>query len=243
MKNLFYLLLGLPSSGRREILLDLATDTKALILLPENEPSHPLDSELAKISSTCLKRWRWKDHDFDFGLAHPSGADIFFLVTDGMLNPIDQIEATKQFLQRNELTLGRILTVAHCGLAATHPELEAWHQACIHFSDVVLLNHREKVTQKWLKEFQNGFRREYLPCLIEYVKKGRVGNPAHILDPTPRRLSLYFDEVDEPFLLEENDDYDDLEEDPYLAKYPSGKRCKPIADPKVILSAADAGLT
>lgn len=235
---MFYLLLGLPGSGRREILLDLATDAKPLILLPENEPSHPLDSDLARMPSTCLERWRWRDHDFDFDLAHTTGADTFFLVTDGTLNPIDQIEATKQLLNRHDLTLGRILTIVHCGLAAAHPELEVWHQACIHFSDVALLNHREKVSQKWLKEFQNGFRRESLPCFFENVKNGRVANSVHVLDPTPRRLSLYFDEVDDPFFLKENEE-DSPEEDSYIARYPSGKRCKPIAEPKAILLNVD----
>ena len=238
MKDLLYLLLGLPDSGRREILLDLASDTKPLILLPEEEDGHPLDSELASMPSTCLQRWQWKDQCFDFDSASGGEAETFFLVAGGSLNPIDQIEATNSFLSRNKLNLGRVLTIAHCGLAAAHPELESWHQACIHFSDVVLLNHREKVSQKWLKEFQNGFRREYLPCFFEYVKKGRVPNPAHVLDPTPRRLSLYFDEGDDPFFLEENEE-DSPEEDPYIARYPSGKRCKPIADPNAILLALD----
>jgi len=246
VKNLLYLLLGLPDSGRREVLLDLASEPSCSILLPEGETAHPIDDRLAKLPSAALVRWCWKDGSFDLASNGLEWKDIVFLVADATLDPVDQIEATKEFIERSGLMLGRILTIAHCGLAEAHPELHPWHQGCIHFSDVVLLNRREKVSQKWLKEFQDGFRRDHFPCFFEFVKNGCVENPFHVLDPTPRRLSLFFDE-EEVFGLEdceENESEDDLadfsREDAFLAKYPSGQRCKPLPDPGAIISATQS---
>lgn len=240
MKNLLYLLLGLPDSGRREILMDFALECPSFIALPDAEPSHPLDSKLAKLASTC--RWRWENDSFIMESELPTDLDAIFLIADGKLDPPDQIEATKSFLELHGLTLGRILTVVHCGLAEAHQELLPWHQGCIHFSDVVLLNRRENVSQKWLRGFQDGFRQEHFPCFFEFVKKGRVNNPVHVLDPTPRRLSLFFEEEVDSLLSEgEEDESEELSadfarEDPYLAKNPSGQRCKPFPDAHSILS-------
>lgn len=241
--RLLYLLLGLPDSGRREVLLDLVSESSSVILLPEGESDHPIDDKLAKLPSVSLERWRWRDGSFDLASNALQGKDIVFLVTETTIDPVDQIEATKKFVNRWGLTLGRILTIAHCGLAEAHPELHPWHQGCIHFSDAVLLNRREQVSQKWLKEFQDEFRRDYFPCFFEFVKNGRLENPFHVLDPTPRRLSLFFEKDDEALWEDcEEDESGDggsdfPKEDPYVARYPSGQRCKPLPDPKAILSA------
>ena len=240
MKKL-YLLFGLPNSGRREILMDLAADLPCSIALPEAEPAHPMDCKLATLTSLC--RWRWENNSFFIESELATEDECIFLVADGKLDPADQIEATKIFLDQHDILLGRIFTVVHCSLVETHPELVIWHQGCIHFSDVVLLNRRENVSQKWLRRFQDDFRQKHFPCFFEFIKKGRVNNPVHVLDPTARRLSLFFEEEEEPLFFEEDEDEeseelltDSPEEDPYLAKLPTGQRCKPLPDAHSILS-------
>lgn len=238
VKQLFYLLLGLPGSGRREILLDFVSEGSAFIALPSEETTHPLDSELASLAPTC--HWQWENNSFRLESSLPEDVEQIFLLTDHNLDPIDQIEATKDFITASGLALGRILTVVHCGLAEHCTKLMPWYAGCIHFSDVVFLNRRENVSQKWIRAFQEDFRQQYFPCFFEFVKKGKVNNPVHVLDPTPRRLSLYFDEE---FDLPDADEEDDLvdgnpAEDPYLAKHPTGERCKPLPDTRSILSDA-----
>lgn len=66
----------------------------------------------------------------------------------------------------------------------------------MHFSDVVLLNRREGVANKWMSDFQLRFKEACYPCLFEVVKKGRVKNPMVVLDPQARRMSHIFD-IDE----------------------------------------------
>ena len=61
MKPLVYLFLGVPGSGRREILGDLladglADDDTPAILLPAEEPETAADAGLPR-----LGRWRWDD--------------------------------------------------------------------------------------------------------------------------------------------------------------------------------------
>ena len=239
MKKTLYLLLGLPDSGRREILMDFASECSCSILLPDAEPAHPLDAQLSNLASICS--WRWENDSLIMGVEFPDDIEAIFLIADANLDPADQIEATKGFLELHGLTLGRIITVVHCGLAEANPELFSWHQGCIHFSDVVLLNRREEVSQKWMREFLDGFRQKRFPCFFEFVKKGRVDNPPHVLDPTPRRLSLFFDRGEDQFVSDEeveddSIDSDDPDEDPYLAKHPSGQRRKPLPDVRSILS-------
>ena len=218
--------------------MDLVLESSSLILLPEGEDAHPMDLKLKQLSESF--QWRWENGSF--ACESLGETDSVFLVADGNLDPVDQIEAMKDFMESNDLDLGRILTVVHCALAEVHDELHAWYQGCIHFSDVVLLNRREGVSQKWIREFQNGFRQEYFPCFFELVKKGRVDNPVHVLDPTPRRLSQHFDEKEDS-LLDEEEDHDDSgiksdfpDGDPFLLRYSNGKRCKPLPDPASILA-------
>lgn len=220
--------------------MDLVLESKSLILLPEGEGSHPMDLKLNELSKPS--QWRLENGSFAIDCESIGEVDSVFFVADANSDPADQIEAMKDFMASNDLDLARILTVVHCALAEVHAELHAWHQGCIHFSDVVLLNRREGVSQKWIREFREGFRQEYFPCFFEFVKKGRVDNPVHVLDPTPRRLSQYFDEEEEDLLDGEEDDDDsgmesDLpDEDPFLLRYPNGQRCKPLPDPVSIIA-------
>ena len=219
--------------------MDFASEFPCSILLPKNEASHPLDDELSKLIP--ISKWQCGSGKLEIDPVLPVNTEAIFMIADSSQDPADQIELTKDTLKFHELTLARIFTVVHCGLAESHPEIVSWYQGCIHFSDVVLLNRRDKVSQKWIKEFLNGFRQEHFPCFFEFVKKGQVANPLHVLDPTPRRLSLFFDDDDDVLANddeeeEEEAEDDEAKEDPYLARYPSGKRCKALPEIRSILS-------
>ena len=153
-----------------------------------------------------------------------------FFFTDGRRNPVDQVEAFQAWLAASGGELARILCVINCGLAAQHKELLAWFDACVHFADVVLLNRRDGVANKWMSDFQARYAAQFLPCLFELVKAGRVTNPALILEPQARRMSHVFDEeLNWEVTGDGDEDADDEEEieahpeeDPYLQRRAGG---------------------
>jgi hypothetical protein len=235
-KPLVYLILGAAGSGRREVLADLIESglgegDRALVLLSDQERAADCDARLG-----TPVRWRWAGNRIE--TPDLAGATHVFLLVDGRRNPIDQIEAFQAWLPTTGGELARILCVVHCGLVAEHKELRVWVDACVHFADVVLLNRREGLANKWMSDFQAHFAAQFLPCLFELVKAGRVKNPALILEPQARRMSHVFDEElnwevtgpDEADAEGEEEVEVKPEEDPYLARLGGGRRVKEIPD-------------
>ena len=256
-KRLVYVVLGAMGSGRREVVADLieggvAAEDHPVVLLSENEPPDPVDSRLG----TTV---RWSvigEENFEIAAELPAEARIVFFIADGRANPVDQIEWLRPWMAGQGLELGRVLTVMHCQLASEHKRLLAWYDACVHFSDVLLLHRREGVPNKWFSELKSRLHKLCLPTLIETVKKGRVANPALVLDPQARRVSHWFDEADEwtsmidadTEIVIEDDEGEELEdgemdeldyEDPYLARHSGGRRKKEIPNVRDFLSSSN----
>ncbi len=235
-RPLVYLILGAAGSGRREIVADLIENGPdgrdgTLSLLAAGEEPDPHDGRLG-----ATARWTWTDGRIESPAL--GGAARIFLFADGRRNPIDQVEALIPWLHAHHAALARVLCVVHCGLAARHPALGPWFDACVHFADVVLLNRREGVAQKWLSDFQARYASQFLPCLFEPVKAGCVQNPALVLEPQARRMTHVFDE--EPnweVTGGEDEDADEAEEieahpeeDPWLARRRGGRRVRELPD-------------
>ena len=222
MQRLLYLILGDPDSGRREILRDilcegLSGDAGGLALTPEKEPQEP-----------DFANWRWENDAFRLpDEAFAPEVSHLFLIFSPALDPADQVESAFALLSsKDDLALGRILLVVHCGLLEdASPDLKDWHDACAHFADVALLNRREGVSNRTVKDFEERYRAMRYPFLVELVRKNRVANPARILDPTPRRISQAFDP------LEDQKPDDTYSIDPYLERLPGNERAKPIPTP------------
>jgi hypothetical protein len=242
-KPLVYLIIGAATSGRRAILADLieggleATD-KPVVLLSADEAASEADARLPRV-----ERWTWQD---GFMLmTPPTGASHLFVVLDGRRSQVDQIEVFKALLDAHRLELARCLCVVNCQLAERHAPLLAWYEACVHFADVVLLNRREGVENRWVSDFLNHFKKQFVPCLFETVKDNRVKNPALVLDPQARRVSQAFDEEQDWIFtnaegdeIDEEDITDDEEEevqatpavDPYFERRNGGRRVKELPD-------------
>lgn len=243
-KPLVYVILGAAGSGRREVLLDLIAggfgdDDRPAVLLAAEEPAAEIDAKLPGVA-----RWMWTQAS-SIEADLPEGATHIFFVTDGRRSPVDQIEAFKAWVEMKPVELGRVLTVINCQLAAQHPSLRAWYEACVHFSDVALLNRREGVENKWLSDFRGFFDDQYVPCLFEFVKGGRVKNPALILDPQARRMTHVFDDELEWLVVDAEGSEDDgsdaeigveeevqvaREEEPYFVRDAAGRRAKRIVE-------------
>lgn len=234
LKPLVYLVLGPSGSGRREVLADLleaaAEGSEPAVLLYEGELPAAADARLGR-----LARWRWTPQ-LAIAADPPSGAALLFLVCDGRGNPVDQVEASRDWIASRGAALARILCVVDCRLASAEPVLGAWFEACVHFSDVVLLSRREGVPNKWIREFRARFEKKFYPCLFEFVKDGRVDNPARVLAHEARRMSQAFDEEPAPAGPDGGDEAPDEEgdeppaEDPYFARRQGGRRVIELPD-------------
>jgi hypothetical protein len=241
-KPLVYLILGSAGSGRRELVADLIDGSRepgerTVVLISEGESASEADSRLPGLAS-----WKWTGDAIRADW--PRDSDRVFFVTDGRLDPVDQVEAFRDWMRTAGQTPARVLCVVDCGLASrNHPALLGWYEACVHFSDVVLLNRREGVENKWVSDFRAHFEKQFMPCLFENVRKGRVANPALVLSPEARRMSQVFDDETALVLpngaeisLDSEDDDDAAAEgesnpeDPYFVRDAAGRRSRRIPD-------------
>lgn len=234
MTNL-YIFLGTPDCGRRAVLADLirdGLDGETTVYIAEPERNAEAEKPLADVPATVLRSWKFSDdgNGIDLGEPHDAGDNAVFL-TDGEDDPVDQIEALAALAKRLGWHVARVVTIVDCKLASAVPASADWFAACIHFSDTVLLTNRGNVFNAWVKEFVDGYKKECFPCLFEFVKKNRVENPARVLDSTPRRMTMIFDEQDPIYDIEF--DEENLPEepfdlvaptDPYLETTDSGDR-------------------
>lgn len=242
-----YLILGSSGSGRRAIAADLienglGADARPLLLVAEGETALP-DAVAQRLGDvkrlTCAA---WKLEDGRMIVPFDEEVTDVFVVANGGADPVDQIEAFHDWLAASGCALARIITVVDCTLGHAHPELQRWFDACVHFSDVVLLNRRPGVPQTWISAFTGRLRKEHFPCLVELVKHDEVENPALVLEPQARRMSTYFDdpaewpEIDD----DEEDEADDdaiAAVDPYIERLAgSGRRAKEIPDIRKVLA-------
>jgi hypothetical protein len=239
-----YFLLGAAGSGRRAIVADLVANgleegARPVVLLAAGE--QPAAAEAgqapAALGGAAMARWEAGGAGAE---AVAEGTHVFVLA-DGRADPVEQIEAFQQWLARSGGRLARILTVVDCSLASAHKELLRWHDACVHFSDAVLLAKRDGVPNKWVSDFTARYRKQHFPCLIEMVAKAGVANAAAVLVPEARRMSMLFDSEAEwasfgaEAETEEQADAPDSDligaVDPYLEREAgSGRRVRELPD-------------
>ncbi|HBM86857.1 MAG TPA: hypothetical protein DD423_08845 [Opitutae bacterium] len=238
---LVYLIYGIPGSGRREVLFDLidgGIDAKEQVLYfrPEDEASTPFDEQLEALDNVSVVSWKLSDAKVTHGPINAAPDKIIFLAP-GRSDPADAAEALKTWVDHNDCELARILTVTHCAFLSEHPKAKAWFDSCIHFSDIVLLNRREDVNNKWIKDFEDGYHKQFSTARFLLIKKGRVANPLEVLNPEARRISLYFDELipieDDEF--EDDEQPEDTKPDKYIERLESGLRAYPVPDIQKVL--------
>ncbi len=227
-----YLILGCKGTGQFQILSDLIDfgadkDEKSLVYCSSNDKSDA-DADFAiRTREATLVAYEWDGGTLDLRI--DGDEDLVFVVADGLSDPADFVEAFHAWLAGNGCELGRVMTVLHSELAIARHEAFAWFDCCIHFSDVVLMNKRENVSNKDMKKFLDHYEEECFPCLFEYVKKGRVPNPSLLLETQPRRITRIFDE---PEIFEDDDEEEELEEevagdptkDAFLKRISGGRR-------------------
>lgn len=236
-----YFILGAARSGRRDCVRDLIEggfekDAGIHVAYSENEDDTSADEQLAAREATTVRRYTSLET-----VDAEADSEAVFIVSDGRTDPVDQLELLQAWLRNNpQHELARIFTLVHCTLLHNNPKLSTWYRACIHFSDVVLLGKREGVDNRWITIFEEPYKKECYPCLFELIKKGGISNPALVLDPSPRRLSLTFDtDLDAIDFLDIDEETDLSDEpitlerplDPYFERRsPDGPRVKRLPD-------------
>jgi len=228
-----YLIVGSNDSGRRAIASDfidsLGPESPILYFKHKDEVKSDWDTPLEELAQVCTILWSVENTKIKHDSITESPSSIFFLAPS-CVDLADVMEALKGWLSKNNCQLTRIITVVDCKSLSENNSMNRWYEAAIHFSDMVLLNRREGVGEKWIKEFVSSKKKQFHPTRFELVKKNRVNNPIDVLDSQAYRTSLFFDDL----IPIEEDEFEDLlpedkKIDPYIERLESGKRRKPLA--------------
>lgn len=233
-----YLVLGAPGSKRRAVLADLIdaglpAGAKAAVMQAASERSDATDALLTKAGAQ-LGEWHFERQAQELPrlvMAVPEGVTHLFLLSNGRENPVDQVEALREWLPAQFVALARVITVLDAGLAQKEPALALWVEACLHYADVVLVTNVEGVESKWITAFENKFRDLFYPFLFEVVRRGETKNPAALLEPEARRMAQVFDEDIE--LADESDEEvaaAKAENDRFFARKQGGTRVIQLPD-------------
>ena len=227
-----YLILGSNDSGRRAVLCDLIDSLKSgspiLYFKHKDSLDNKWDNSLESLSQINTVSWSLDEAKIKHDSISVNPESIFF-VAPSSINLADVIEGLKGWLSKNDCQLTRVITVVNCKALSENKSHNKWYEAAIHFSDMVLLNRREGVGEKWIKDFVTGKKKQFHPTRFELVKKDRVNNPIDVLDSQTYRTSLYFDDL----ISIEEDEFEDLcpedkKMDRYVERLENGKRNKPI---------------
>ncbi len=235
-----YLVLGALGAGRRSAVVDLLegglfSGTSVSIYCPEHEKSFPTLDEDVQIDLN-LHSWKWQEGQI-IASEPVEGATAIFFILSGTESPVDALEKMPEWLKKNELMLTRIITVLDCKQAQNQADWKPWYEACIHFSDVVLLRHEQgHVAHSWLEPFLEHYSKSYYPCLWLRIKQEGLENPALVLDSSVRRMSHAFDEPldsshfegEEGNNVEEDRSAESEDLEPYFVRLPNGQRAKPL---------------
>ena len=148
-----------------------------------------------------------------------------WLVLDPRLSPVHQLEQLAAALKVLDLPPARIITCVDCSGVEHQPALRVWYEACIYYSDIVLLGNRKDASNSFVRDYQRHFEKLCYPCLFLLLKgPGNPEQPMEILVPDARRLTQLFDFGDDtvvpevPGLIIEAScdlDLEEAEEDPY----------------------------
>ena len=227
-----YLILGPNGSGRRALIADfidvIESKSSVLYFKHRDEIINDYDDSIESLNAVSTVLWSVEVSKIKHESISISPSSIFF-IAPASIDLADVMEGLKGWLDKNDCKLTRIITVIDCKKLSENNSHNSWYDAAVHFSDMVLLNRREGVSEKWIKDMVTFKKKKFHPTRFELVKKNRVNNAIDILDTQAYRTSLYFDDL----IPIEEDEFEDLipedrKNDPYIERLESGRRSKPI---------------
>ena len=178
-------------------------------------PNSPPEESLNKLTWSLGKKGAEDYLEFNQPLNSPE----IFMFLSHEISMADQLETILRFQKSNDqITMGRILLFIHAPVLLDKiTSFQEWLDAVVHFSDAILFVDRTNENASAIKTLQERYTSMRYP-LEKYILAKRNNPWSRILDPSPRRISHIFDDIE---LLEE-EDYP--EKDRYLKKLPSGER-------------------
>jgi hypothetical protein len=242
-----FLFLGIQGSGRLEVIDDIidgyySADQQISVLYDHRED---IPSRSPFSNNVELVAYKIVDEQIKFPSAIPQ-SNILLILCNGSGNCIEFLEAIQKWTRNKKMSVNRVISIIHTQKVMAEPKIARWYDATIHFSDVALLNRRENVGDKDIRQFVLKYNKEKcMPCLFEFVKKGKIKNPAIALEGSPRRISQAFEEEDdfdysEVIITDENDEENPEEDDfmdefrnapePYFKRLPNGRHEIEIPD-------------
>lgn len=124
----------------------------------------------------------------------PDSKGSCFIIIDPRADLLDQLENLADNLSKCLIEPVKILTFVDCEQVENSAKLKGWLDACIYYSDIVLLGNRTNTAKPFVREFQKQYERLCYPCLFMFLKgQGIPANSGEILTPGTRRITQMFD--------------------------------------------------
>jgi hypothetical protein len=170
----------------------------------------------------------------------PDATATAFILIDPRLNPVEQLECIAEDLKKCLIEPLKIITCVDCQAVEEQARAKGFYEACIYYSDIVLLGNRSTVAKSFTRNYEKHFEQGCYPCLFLFLKgPGNPDNPFEILTPGIRRLSQLFDlgesnaEPELPGIIIEAScdlDVEEEEADPYRNPLDPASGTAPIPD-------------
>lgn len=243
-----YFIIGTESCGRLEIVYDLIhhydEDKPIHILMSKTDKEQvfknaPMLQEKSIIHSFLVEKGIWQIPS-DFWQASGVG----YWILDPNVSMVDQLEFARLLFRQKIIHVNKIMSVIDCQLMLQKPFFKTWLDACVHFSDVLLITNHYGLTQAQKKDLFASYHLDKSPCLVVEVRHNTVPNPAEVLIPEARRMTWAFDDLDAVDTLDTTDwEIEEtlpehpimdltIKEDPYFEKLDNGQRRINIVIPR-----------
>lgn len=117
-----------------------------------------------------------------------------FIILDPLDDLLDQLEHLADNLRKCQIEPVKSVTLVDCAATESSPQLKAWYDACIYYSDIVVLGNRQDASKSFIRDYQKHYERLCYPCLFLLMKgNGIPDKPDEILTPGIRRITQLFD--------------------------------------------------
>ncbi|MEX0332647.1 MAG: hypothetical protein AB3N64_14625 [Puniceicoccaceae bacterium] len=223
-----YLVMGTHLAEIRQCLRSLATagtESPAVVVhLPQGLDWEPSADEGYGVQTYNPETVLW--------VLDPDAEETTFIVLDPRQPLIEQLEHLAENLAKCLIEPVKILTCVDSRQTEANPRLRAWFDACIYYSDIVLLGNRQEASKAFMRDYQKHYERLCYPSLFLLLKgPGNPSDPVEVLTPGTRRVSQLFDlEGDGPVsappgvVIESSCDLDleEAESDPFRQPGPEG---------------------
>jgi hypothetical protein len=185
-----YLFMGTHLPELRTCLESLAghapESTPVRLFIPESVNWRPAEEAPCSSESYSPESVQW--------VFNPDEEATVLILLDPEVPQIPQLEKLAEDLRKCLVEPVKVITCVDCAAAEASPQLRAWLEASIYYSDIVLLGNRSTASKPFVRDFQKTYEKNCYPCLFLFLKgPGNPDQPFEILTPDTRRLSQLFD--------------------------------------------------